>query len=526
MHFDGGVEMISSINSRNIIGIDSCDIKVEVDIGKGMPAFNIVGLASTEIKEARERVKSAITNSGYRFPNARIVVNLSPADMKKQGSFLDLPISMGILRDKIKAKDKEMTDSVFVGELSLDGTVKSIKGILPIVIGAKENGYEKIFVPRDNFNECSFIDGIEIIPVSSLKNCISILNGGITKIEIEGIKSDILKDEELKNSVDEKIDFSDIKGNIYVKRCAEISVAGGHNMLMIGPPGSGKSFLAKRMPTIFPDMTREEMLEVSRIYSVCSNSVERSGLIENRPFRAPHHTCTGISLIGGGVDAKAGEITLAHRGVLFLDEVAEFSRKTLESLRQPIEEKSVNISRLKYSLTYPSDFILVAAMNPCPCGYYRSNIECRCRRYNIERYLGKLSGPFLDRIDIFTEVKSVSFDEINSKIKNETSEEIKKRVEAARRMQYKRFKGDKNKLNRDMNSSEIDKYCAVDDSCEKVLEMIFNKYRLSNRSYIKLLKVARTIADLDQRENIKESDILEAFSMRRGYYTYFSKLHD
>ena len=322
MHFDGGVEMISSINSRNIIGIDSCDIKVEVDIGKGMPAFNIVGLASTEIKEARERVKSAITNSGYRFPNARIVVNLSPADMKKQGSFLDLPISMGILRDKIKAKDKEMTDSVFVGELSLDGTVKSIKGILPIVIGAKENGYEKIFVPRDNFNECSFIDGIEIIPVSSLKNCISILNGGITKIEIEGIKSDILKDEELKNSVDEKIDFSDIKGNIYVKRCAEISVAGGHNMLMIGPPGSGKSFLAKRMPTIFPDMTREEMLEVSRIYSVCSNSVERSGLIENRPFRAPHHTCTGISLIGGGVDAKAGEITLAHRGVLFLDEVA------------------------------------------------------------------------------------------------------------------------------------------------------------------------------------------------------------
>ena len=359
-----------------------------------------------------------------------------------------------------------------------------------------------------------------------MKNCISILNGGITKIEIEGIKSDILKDEELKNSVDEKIDFSDIKGNIYVKRCAEISVAGGHNMLMIGPPGSGKSFLAKRMPTIFPDMTREEMLEVSRIYSVCSNSVERSGLIENRPFRAPHHTCTGISLIGGGVDAKAGEITLAHRGVLFLDEVAEFSRKTLESLRQPIEEKSVNISRLKYSITYPSDFILVAAMNPCPCGYYRSNIECRCRRYNIERYLGKLSGPFLDRIDIFTEVKSVSFNEINSKIKNETSEEIKKRVEAARRMQYKRFKGDKNKLNRDMNSSEIDKYCAVDDSCEKVLEMIFNKYRLSNRSYIKLLKVARTIADLDQRENIKESDILEAFSMRRAYYTYFSKLHD
>lgn len=518
--------MISSINSRNIIGIDSCDIKVEVDIGKGMPTFNIVGLASTEIKEARERVKSAITNSGYRFPNARIVVNLSPADMKKQGSFLDLPISLGILRDKIHSKDKEMTNSVFVGELSLDGTVKSIKGILPIVIGARENGYEKIFIPRDNFKECSFIDDIEIVPVNSLKNCISILNGGIIKLEIEGVKSEILKEKELNSIEDENIDFSDIKGNTYVKRCAEISVAGGHNMLMIGPPGSGKSFLAKRMPTILPDMTRDEMLEVSRIYSVCSNSVGRSGLIERRPFRAPHHTSTGISLIGGGTDAKAGEITLAHKGILFLDEVAEFNRKTLESLRQPIEEKSVNISRLKYSVTYPSDFILVAAMNPCPCGYYRSNIECRCRRYNIERYLGKLSGPFLDRIDIFTEVKSVSFDEINSKMKNESSEEIKKRVENARNMQYKRFNGNTGKLNRDMNSSDIDEYCKIDENSEKVLEMIFNKYRLSNRSYIKLLKVARTIADLDQRENIKESDILEAFSMRRTYYTYFSRLHD
>lgn len=518
--------MISSINSRNIIGIDSCDIKVEVDIGKGMPAFNIVGLASTEIKEARERVKSAITNSGYRFPNARIVVNLSPADMKKQGSFLDLPISLGILRDKIKAKDKEIKNDVFVGELSLDGSVKSIKGILPIVIGAKENGYKKIFIPNNNFKECSFIDDIEIIPVSSLKNCISILNGSISKEEIDNIKSEILKKEELKKIDYEKIDFSDIKGNFYVKRCAEISVAGGHNMLMIGPPGSGKSFLAKRMPTILPDMSKDEMLEVSRIYSVCSNSVEKRGLIEKRPFRAPHHTSTGISLIGGGVDVKAGEITLAHKGVLFLDEVAEFNRKTLESLRQPIEEKSVNISRLKYSVTYPSDFILVAAMNPCPCGYYRSNIECRCRQYNIERYLGKLSGPFLDRIDIFTEVKSVSFDEINSKIRNESSEEIKKRVDIARKMQYKRFNGCKGKLNRDMNSSDIDKYCKVDKGCEKVLEMIFNKYRLSNRSYTKLLKVARTIADLEQRENIKESDILEAFSMRRTYYTYFSKMHD
>ena len=518
--------MISSINSRNIIGIDSCDIKVEVDIGKGIPSFNIVGLASTEIKEARERVKSAINNSGYRFPNARIVVNLSPADMKKQGSFLDLPISIGILRNKIQINEVEMKEEVFVGELSLDGTVKSIKGILPIVIGAKENGYKRIFVPKDNFKECSFIDGIDIIPVNSLKNCISLINGEVTKMEIEAMKSELLECNDYEYTEEENIDFSDIKGNIYVKRCAEISVAGGHNMLMIGPPGSGKSFLAKRMTTILPKMSKDEMLEVSRIYSVCSNAVERRGLVEKRPFRAPHHSSTMVSLVGGGSDAKAGEITMAHKGILFLDEVAEFNRNTLESLRQPIEDKIVNISRLKYSITYPSDFILVAAMNPCPCGYYRSNIECRCRRYSIDRYLGKLSGPFLDRIDIFTEVKSISFDEINTNIKNETSDEIKKRVEVARKIQYKRFNGDVNRLNRDMNSAEIEKHCKVDEKSEKVLEMIFNKYRLSNRSYIKLLKVARTIADLEKREKIQESDILEAFSMRRAYYTYFSNIYD
>lgn len=518
--------MISSINSRNIIGIDSCDIKVEVDIGNGLPSFNIVGLAGTEIKEARERVKSAITNSGYKFPNARIVVNLSPADMKKQGSFLDLPISIGILMDKIKASSKQINESVFVGELSLNGKVKSIKGILPIVIGAKENGYEKIFIPKDNFKECSFIDGIIIIPVDSLKNCIDILNGNIKNLDLGKIKLEIIEKENVETKKDEEIDFSEIKGNLYVKRCAEISVTGGHNMLMIGPPGSGKSFMAKRMTTILPDMSKDEMLEVSRIYSVCSNSIERNGLIKKRPFRAPHHTTTNISLIGGGADAKAGEITLANKGILFLDELPEFNRKTLESLRQPIEDKKVNISRLKYSVTYPSDFILVGAMNPCPCGYYRSDIECRCRGYEIERYLGKLSGPLLDRIDIFTEVKSVSFEEINSNVKNETSKEIRKRVIEARKIQKNRFGEKSNKLNRDMNTSDIDKYCKIDKKSEKILEFIFNKYRLSNRSYIKLLKVARTIADLNAREKIEEDDILEAFSMRRTYYTYFSKINN
>lgn len=517
--------MISSINSRNILGIDSCDIKVEVDIGKGIPSFNIVGLASTEIKEARERVKSAISNSGYKFPNARIVINLSPADMKKQGSFLDLPISIGILNEKIYINKKDLEKTVFVGELSLDGRVKSIKGILPIVIGAKENKYQKVFIPEGNYCECSFIDGIEIIPIKSLKDCISIINGITKKSELEYRKSDLLKKEDLKKDIENDIDFSDIKGNMYLKRCAEISMAGGHNMLMIGPPGSGKSFIAKRMITILPDMTKEEKLEVSRIYSVSSEMNNRKGLIEKRPFRSPHHTTTNISLIGGGVDAKAGEITMADKGILFLDEIAEFNRKTLEALRQPIEDRKINISRLKYSITYPCDFILIAAMNPCPCGYYRSDTECRCRQHEIDRYLNKLSGPLLDRIDIFTEVKSISFKEMNSDVKCESSSEIKRRINIARNKQYERYKSNE-KLNRDMNTSDIDKYCVVDENSKNILEMIFNKYKLSNRSYIKLLKVARTIADLDERKNIKEEDILEAFSMRKAYYTYFSKIYD
>lgn len=518
--------MISSINSRNIIGIDSCDIKVEVDISKGIPSFNIVGLASTEIKEARERVKSAIINSGYKFPNARIVVNLSPADMKKQGSFLDLPISLGILNEKININKKELEKIVFVGELSLDGRVKSIKGILPIIIGAKENGYEKIFIPKENFFECSFIDNIEIIPVNTLKDCIAIINQSIKKSELENRKSILLSEIDINKEKEENIDFSEIKGNIYLKRCAEISMAGGHNMLMIGPPGSGKSFVAKRMNTILPDMTKEEMLEVSRIYSVVSDSVEKKGLIEKRPFRSPHHTTTSVSLIGGGVDARAGEVTMANKGILFLDELPEFNRKTLEALRQPIEDRKVNVSRLKYSITYPSDFILVAAMNPCPCGYYRSDTECRCRQYEIDRYLNKLSGPLLDRIDIFTEVKSISFEELNSNVKNESSSEIKKRIEIARKIQMKRFNGEYGKLNRDMNSNDIDMYCKIDDETSEILKIIFEKYRLSNRSYIRLLKVARTIADLSEREDIKEDDVLEAFSMRKAYYTYFSNGYD
>ena len=511
--------MISIINSSNIMGVDSFDVSVETDISNGIPSFNIVGLPGTEIKEARERVKSAIINSGYIFPNSRIVVNLSPADIKKQGAFLDLPISIGILRGKITSDRKNIEESIFVGELSLNGDIKEIKGVLPIVIGSRDRGYKRIFIPYNNYSECSFIKGIDIIPVKSLKKCIAILNGGISENEIE-----ILKEESLSMNIKsvENIkydDFVDIKGNIFLRRCAEISAAGGHHMLMIGPPGSGKSFVAKRIPGILPNMDDDEALEVNKIYSVYGNKKD----INKRPFRSPHHTVTEKSLIGGGSDARAGEITLAHKGILFLDEIPEFDRRTLEALRQPIEDKKVNISRIRNSISYPSDFLMISAMNPCPCGYFGSEKECRCKRYEIDRYLGKLSGPLLDRIDIFVEVESMGFEDISSSESGESSEAIKYRVQRAREIQRKRFKEHNGKTNRDINISDINRYCNLDDKCKKVLEIIFKKYRLSNRSYTRLVSVARTIADLSDRKDINEDDILEAFSMRKVYYKYFER---
>nr|WP_294575195.1 YifB family Mg chelatase-like AAA ATPase [uncultured Romboutsia sp.] len=513
--------MLSIINSSNLIGINGHLIKVEIDITNGIPSFNIVGLASTEIKESRERVKSAIINSGYKFPNSRIVVNLSPADMKKEGSFLDLAISIGILKEFIKKDDKYLDESMFIGELSLDGKIQKVKGILPIIIGAKECNIKRLFLPYDNFLESLFIDNIEIIPVKSLKQCIEFLNGNLNLNKdsiIENIK--INKKEKHENKYEE--DFSDVSGNYFVKRCAEIAAAGNHNMLMIGPPGSGKTMISKRIRTILPALDKEEMIEISKIYSSIGLIDNQKGIIDKRPFRSPHHTSTKQSMVGGGIDAKPGEVVLAHKGILFLDEIAEFDRKILETLRQPIEDKIINISRIKYNFEYPCNFLLVGAMNPCPCGYHMSENECRCKTYEIDRYINKISGPLLDRFDLFVEVNSIPYKEFKN-IKSETSYDIRNRVQSARDIQQIRFKNYDIKTNDEMNSSMINKYCKLDAESENTINLIFNKYKLSNRSYTKLLKVARTIADLDKENIIKCNHIIEAFSFRKTYYKYFEQ---
>lgn len=501
--------MLSIVKSMTLHGLEGFIVDVQVDVAGGLPCWEIVGLPDVSIREAKERVRTAIKNSGYEFPSRRIVINLAPATIKKVGSAFDLPIAIAILLATENINEFDFENVAFVGELSLDGNVHSITGILPMCIEAKKLGIKEIVVPKENAKEASIVDGINVIPVSSLNQVVAYLNKSI-KINPEKFNSnELIKSNQVYN-----LDFSEVKGQKNIKRAIEVAASGGHNCMLIGSPGSGKTMMARRIPTILPKLSFEEALEVTKIHSVAGNISENSPLIINRPFRFPHHTISKTSLVGGGAIPKPGEISLAHYGVLFLDELPEFEKSTLEVLRGPLEDGKITISRVNATLTYPSKFMLVASMNPCPCGYYGSDKECCCSNQAINKYLGKISGPLLDRIDIQVEVSSVKYKNLNSNTQEETSEQIRKRVEETRKIQLERYKECGIYSNSELTPKLIEKYCKLDEKSKIILEKAFNKLGLSARAYARILKVARTIADMNKSTNIQSSHLLEAIQYR------------
>ncbi len=503
--------MLASIKSSSVAGIDAYIVDVEVDISFGLPAFNIVGLPETAVKESRDRVKTAIKNSGYSFPLDRITINLAPANIKKQGTGFDLPVAMGILAASEIISTKYLDKYFFTGELSLDGCVKSVNGILPAALTAKKNNFKGIVVPFDNRIEASIVSGIDVIPIKKLSDIVDFFSGFK---RIEPFRRD-LSDFLNQAPIYDGPDFSEVAGQNSAKRALEIAAAGGHNVCMTGPPGSGKSMLAKRIPSILPELTFDEAVETTKVYSVAGLLKGEMPIISSRPFRSPHHTISGPGLIGGGRNPEPGEVSLAHNGVLFLDELPEFKRNVLEVLRQPMEDKSVTISRIGSSIKFPASFMLIAAMNPCPCGYYGDSIhECTCSQSQIQRYRSKISGPLLDRIDIHIEVPAVPYDELTGTRKNESSFEIRQRVKAARDIQTERFKGMKIICNAGMNQRHIKKFCKLDQDAASILKKAVDKLGLSARAYTRVIKIARTIADLDKNSEITAHYIAEAIQYR------------
>ncbi len=504
--------MLSKIISGATIGLDSVVVEVEVDIpDQGFPGFNIVGLPGKAIKEAIERVRSAIKNSGCKFPNKRITVNLTPADLPKEGPAYDLPIALGILAADGQIP-KDISKYLVFGELSLDGSLRHTNGALPLTLLAKQKKIEAVLLPAVNAKEASMISGVKIIPINSLSDLIQHLSGNkiITPIPFHKVSNINIE------KYNYPFDMEDIRGQQQAKRVLEIAAAGGHNLFMIGSPGSGKTMLSRTLPTILPEMTEDEMLEVTKIYSI-AGKLNNQHAITTRPFRSPHHTTSMSGLIGGGSKPRPGEISLAHRGVLFLDEFLEFPRSILESLRQPIEDGIVTISRVAGTLQFPARFLLTAAANPCPCGYLLSKKrECTCMTSSIERYQKRLSGPILDRIDLHISVPEVEIDKLTQDHKTESSYTIRKRVNKARKMQISRYKSNKMKIfcNADMNTKQVKKICILDANTSNFLKKAASKHNLSARSYFKILKVSRTIADLEESPNIQIKHVAESLQYR------------
>lgn len=501
--------MFASVLSAAIFGVEVCPVQVEADVSNGLPSFIMVGFPSAQVKEAQDRVRTALKNNGYQFPPKRITVNFAPADMKKEGAGFDVPVAAAVLAAFGIISPELVSNVMMSGEIGLDGEIHGVSGILPVVLCARNLGSRFCVVPYDNLKEGRLVSDVPVAGVKNLKELIGCIRNPEPYLKMK-TEEDTFPAEDRGGDMD----FADIEGQENAKRAAEIAVSGFHNILFIGSPGTGKTMLARRLPTIMPGLGFEEKLELTRIYSIAGLLSEKNPLISERPFRSPHHTSTPQAIAGGGRNPRPGEITLAHKGVLFLDEMPEFSRASLELLRQPLEDKVIQIARASGTYSFPADFMLCAAMNPCPCGYYPDLNRCTCSAGEISHYMGKISRPLLDRIDISTEVPPISFEQLHCGKKGETSAVIRRRVEKVQKLQEERYRDEKIRFNGQLVSSQIDKYCPLTDSAQRLLGRAFEKIAFSARSYHRILKVARTIADMDDEELIASHHIGEALSYR------------